>query len=584
VSNTAGALLHSGGMNETPSQRHLSVADMEAILAVTSKLAAPFDLMTMLSEVVSAAKQVLKADRGSVWLYDPAADQLVLEIGTGSAPVRVSASAGVVGASARNRRIINVPDCYADERFNPEVDRASGYRTRCMLTLPLVDHKDVLVGVMQVLNKADGVFDESDEALATVLAAQCAVALQRVRMTAAVIDGEKMRQELEMARVVQMSTLPAVMPSIPGYDLFGTFRPASLTGGDTFDLSVIDQGVLTVLGDATGHGIAPALSVTQMHAMLRMAFRLGADLESAFLQVNNQLARFLADDRFITAFIGLLDVVSHRMRFHSGGQAPILHFQANTGTCARYDPTSFPLAAMPIKTLRPAVSMELLPGDILVLLSDGIYEYENAAGEQFGEQRVEELLKAHHGKTMAEFSAIVLDAVHAFAKGAPQEDDMTVVLVKREAREVAHRMFRRSFDELQEIFAFTSAFFARHGIDGGLLPVVDLTVEELFTNMVKYSPAGNAEVRIDMATIAGGVEVALTDYDVEQFDVTEAPDVDISLPIEQRRPGGLGLHLIRRMVDAIDYEYSRELRQSRITFRMTLAGQARSRATPNKEG
>ena len=183
---------------------------MEAILAVTAKLAAPFDLMTMLSEVVSAAKQVLKADRGSVWLYDAAADELVLEIATGIAPVRVPASAGLAGACARTRRIINVPDCYADERFNREVDRQSNYRTRCMLTLPLVDHKDVLVGVMQVLNKVDGVFDESDEALATALAAQCAVALQRVRMTAALIEGEKMRQELEMARIVQMSTLPAV--------------------------------------------------------------------------------------------------------------------------------------------------------------------------------------------------------------------------------------------------------------------------------------------------------------------------------------------------------------------------------------
>ena len=94
---------------------------------------------------------------------------------------------------------------------------------------------------MQVLNKADGVFDESDEALATVLAAQCAVALQRVRMTEALIEGEKMRQELEMARVVQMSTLPAVMPALPGYDLYGTSRPASQTGGDTFDLALLPK-------------------------------------------------------------------------------------------------------------------------------------------------------------------------------------------------------------------------------------------------------------------------------------------------------------------------------------------------------
>ena len=408
---------------------------MEAILAVTSKLAAPFDLMTVLAEIVSAAKQVLHADRGSVWLYDSAADQLVLEIATGIAPVRISAGAGIAGACVRGRRIINVPDCYADERFNPDVDRRSGYRTRCMLTLPLVDHKDVLVGVMQVLNKTDGVFDENDEALATVLAAQCAVALQRVRMTASLIEGEKMRQELEMAREVQVSTWPATMPNVPGYDVSGISRPAELTGGDTFDLSTIDQGVLIVLGDATGHGIAPALSVTQMQAMLRIAFRLGADLETAFRHVNNQLADTLADDRFITAFIGLLDPLAHRIRFLSGGQGPIFHYQAETATCARYKPTSFPLGAMPISELRPAVTLEMFPGDILVLLSDGIYEYHDTAGEQFGEKRVEDIVAAHGDKPMVVLRDTLLKSVDAFARGAPQEDDMTAVLVKREARE-----------------------------------------------------------------------------------------------------------------------------------------------------
>jgi phosphoserine phosphatase len=302
-----------------------------------------------------------------------------------------------------------------------------------MLTLPLVDHKDALVGVMQVLNKADGVFDADDEVLATALAAQCAVALQRVRMTAALIEGEKLRQELEMARIVQMSTMPAQMPTVPGYDVFGMCRPAGLTGGDTFDLAVLDQGLLAVLGDATGHGIAPALSVTQMQAMLRMAFRLGADLDTAFIQVNNQLAATLADDRFITAFIGLLDVASHRMRFHSGGQGPILHYQAASGACTRYKPTSFPLAAMPLTSLRPAVSLDMLPGDVLLLLSDGIYEYANAAREEFGEARVQEIVHAHHGKSAAELSSRLLESVQAFARGAAQEDDMTVVLVKREA-------------------------------------------------------------------------------------------------------------------------------------------------------
>ena len=177
-------------------QRQLSTRDLNAILAVTSALAAPFDLMTMLGAVVAASKQVLGADRGSVWLHDRATDELVLEVATAIQPIRVPSGAGLVGACARDRRLINVRDCYADPRFDPAVDKASGYRTRCMLTLPLIDHKDVLVGVMQILNKTGGVFDADDERVATALAAQCAVALQRVRMTEAVIERVPMRRDL----------------------------------------------------------------------------------------------------------------------------------------------------------------------------------------------------------------------------------------------------------------------------------------------------------------------------------------------------------------------------------------------------
>ena len=418
-------------MEIAPSPVRVAVPDLEPILAVAAKLAAPFDLRSMLREVVEAAKQVLDAERGTVWLYDAATDELVLEVATDVDPIRIPAGKGLVGSCARGRELINVRDCYSDSRFDPSTDKRTGYRTRCMLTLPLVDHRGVLVGVMQVLNKRDGVFEDADERLATVLAAQCAIALQRVKMTEALIEGEKMRQQLEMARVVQMSLLPSTMPSIPGYDVYGTFRPADLCGGDTFDLAMIEQGLLVVLGDATGHGIAPALSVTQMQAMLRMAFRLGADLETAFRQANNQLAGYLPEDRFVTAFIGFLDPAAHRLRFHSGGQAPILLFDGATREIRRYKPTSFPLAAMPLQSMRPATEIAMQPGDVLVLLSDGIYEYRNVAGEEFGEVRVEALLQRHHAMPAAELAAKILSSVQAFAGNAMQEDDMTVVLVKR---------------------------------------------------------------------------------------------------------------------------------------------------------
>ena len=136
----------------------------------------------------------------------------------------------------------------------------------------------------------------------------------------------------------------------------------------------------------------------------------------------------------------------------------------------------------------------------------------------------------------------------------------------------AVRSFPRSFDSLEDIFAFTSEFFGRHGVDHDLLPTVDLVLEELFTNMVKYSPAGAPAVRLEIKPAPDGVEVSLTDYDVDLFDVTEAPDADITLPIEARQPGRLGLHLVRRLVDSLQYEYSTERRESRTTFRKTGGG------------
>jgi phosphoserine phosphatase len=556
-------------------ERQLSTRDMEAILRVTRGLAAPFDLTTMLGEVVGAAKQVLGAERGSVWLYDEATNELVLEVATGIKPIRVPSGSGLVGACARERSIINVPDCYADSRFDPSVDKASGYRTHCMLTLPLVDHKDALVGVMQVLNKRDGIFDAYDEALATALAAQCAVALQRVRMMGALLEGERMRHELEMAREVQMSTLPGHMPAIDSYDVYATFRPAELTGGDTYDVALVDDRLLIVLGDATGHGIAPALSVTQMHAMLRMAFRLGADLDTAFVQVNNRLAETLADDRFITAFIGVIDPATDQLRFHSGGQGPIFIHRAADRTWERYKPTSFPLGAMPLSSLRPAIDTRLLPGDILAVVSDGIFEYENGQGEQFGEARVQDLIAANRERSMADVLALLHAAIVGFAAGAPQQDDMTAVLVKRNGDATREqRRFARTFDSIPEMVAFTSSFFARTASDARLLPSVDLAVEELFTNMVKYGAGSTAAVEIGLAVIDGGVEVTLIDRDVDRFDLTRSADVDVSAPIEARRPGGLGVHLIRKIAESVEYQYDETNRQSRIKLRIT-AGKPR---------
>lgn len=128
--------------------------------------------------------------------------------------------------------------------------------------------------------------------------------------------------------------------------------------------------------------------------------------------------------------------------------------------------------------------------------------------------------------------------------------------------------FPRRIDALAEIFAFTARAFEQEGIDAALRNDVDFVLEELFTNVVKYG-RGLAPVTIAIAAIPDGVEATLTEPEAERFDVTRAPPVDTALPAELRRPGGLGLHLIARLADFVQYGYSEEERCSRVVFRKT---------------
>jgi sigma-B regulation protein RsbU (phosphoserine phosphatase) len=405
---------------------------LRRVLEVTRKLAAPFDLDTMLTEVVDVSRNILDADRGTVFLYDELTDELVVRVATELGTIRIPANKGIVGESAQTHKLINVPDCYADDRFNRDIDKKTGYRSRCMLTIPLLGFEDSLVGVLQILNKNDGVFDEQDEFIATALAAQAAVVLHRAKITEQIIESEKLDREIAVARDVQIGTLPKEMPTIDGYGFAGAFEPTDQTGGDLYDFVQLDEHRLFLLmGDATGHGIGPALSATQVRAMLRVALRLESSLDDAFMHINDQLCDDLPDDRFVTGFFGLLDATQHRVSFHSGGQGPILHYRAASGEYDWHPATTFPLGYLPQSDLAAPLEIDLAPGDILGLISDGIYEYENEQGVQFGQQGVASVIDQLPDGDADQVVAEIMRAVRQHGGSVPQADDITIVLARR---------------------------------------------------------------------------------------------------------------------------------------------------------
>ncbi len=420
-------------MSEIHPPEELSRDSLLRILEVSQKLAESVDLEQLLTEVVAAGTEVLLADRGSLWIYLAERRELELKVPRDGPRLRVPAGHGLVGECMASQAVINVADAYTDPRFRPEVDRATGYRTRSILSIPLMGRHGEPVGVLQLLNKLGGDFDHNDEMLATSLAAQCAVALQRSQLMEALLLKERLDEEVALAREIQVSMLPEEMPDVPGYDVNGSFFPTEQTGGDMYDLVMLGQQpeLFLLLGDATGHGFGPALSATQMQAMLRVAFRCGADLTQAYRHVNNQLSEDLPDDRFLTAFMGFLDPRSHQLKYYSGGQGPILHFHAADGRFEWHKPTHFPLGIMEIDDPGAPVELAMEPGDVLALLSDGVFEYANESGAQYGESRVAGIIDLHHHLSMAELAKLLWQSVREFAGDATQADDVTMVLLRR---------------------------------------------------------------------------------------------------------------------------------------------------------
>jgi phosphoserine phosphatase len=404
---------------------------LQKVLEITRELARPLDLTTLLAKVVDAALAILDAERGTVFLYDARDNVLISRVATGSGELRIPADRGFAGEAVRTRQIVVVPDAYADPRFNPDIDKSTGYKTRCILTIPLIGHDDALVGVLQVLNKHNGVFDDHDVDVASALAASCAVAIQRMRLLEDLLAKQRMERELEVARDIQTRVLPKSMPKLPGYEVAGWSRAADQTGGDIFDVIAKEGSVMFLLGDATGHGIGPALSVTQVRAMLRMAVRLGAGLDDSFRHINDQLADDLSSNRFVTAFLGVLDTATHKLTYHAGGQGPILQFHAGRLESTLQAATTLPMGMMTIFKPMESRVAHMDSGDILAAITDGIYEYENRQGQMFGEARVVEIVRQEAGSSAERILSRIVEAVTEFAAGAPQNDDMTLLIVKR---------------------------------------------------------------------------------------------------------------------------------------------------------
>lgn len=256
----------------------------------------------------------------------------------------------------------------------------------------------------------------------------------------------KLERDLQLARQIQQKTFPQSLPSLASFDLAAWSQPADETGGDSYDVigyhkaSIGDRILLTtedaervvfLLADATGHGIGPALSVTQLRAMLRMAVRMSPDLDGVVHSVNEQLHADLPANRFITAWFAVLDPGRSTLASFSAGQAPLLLYRAATGEVERLNADTTPLGMFETLPGQASEPLPLAAGDLFAAISDGIFEASAPSGEEFEADRVAEILIEGRNRPAEEIITTLREAVEAFTEGAPPDDDRTIVLIRR---------------------------------------------------------------------------------------------------------------------------------------------------------
>ena len=243
----------------------------------------------------------------------------------------------------------------------------------------------------------------------------------------------KIEGDLRVARQIQQSTLPATLPTLPGYDLAAWSEPAEETGGDTYDLTWRSKHQLLhlLLADASGHGIGPALAVTQIRAMMRMALRLGSELGEVAHHLNEQLYADLPNNRFITAWLAELDVRTHTLTTLSAGQGPLLYYRAANHEVQQLVADAPPFGLFPELVVREREPIVMAPGDLYVVLSDGFFEATDRSGQELGRQAIARIVTSNAQGAASQLLDELRTEVGSREEEQGASDDRTAVILKR---------------------------------------------------------------------------------------------------------------------------------------------------------
>lgn len=369
-------------------------------------------------------------------------------------------------------------------------------------------------------------------------------------------------QELSFAKSIQHAALPSVFPPYPhrkDFSIFACMDTAKEVGGDFYDFYLLNEDALVFLvADVSGKGIPAAMFMMQAKTMLKSLSESGLSPEQVFTQANDKLCQNNEAEMFVTAWMGVLDLRSGLLTFvNAGHNPPLLRHRDGTSRYVK-SPAGLVLAGLEGIVYR-AQELQLQPGDLLLLYTDGVTEATDLEGGLFGTQRLQSCVDGLLHADVEQVCQEVLGAVEQFEGKAPRADDITMLSLRYTGKDTARELeVEAKVEELPRVDAFVQEQLEQYGCPSKVLMQVRLAVEEIFVNISSYAYApetGPAVVRLEIRDDPMEVEITFMDRGVP-YDPLQTEDPDVDIGIDQRQIGGLGIFLVKQTMDDVRYEYT----------------------------